>query len=241
MFRALLLAVLAASLAGQQVEAKGFGSKDNKSKLIGKQTVFLQLSVRLTEVEQTIADAAALKAYAKETGMGDNVKLMLNTMEQRMKKMVKDADTAKKIMAAKKTQEEKERAAREAAGEGVPMVDSEEKADTFTVKPLAVRKLKQSGYAKKCNIKRYAAADVPGLVKSGEIDLSLPFIATGGTPALAETQQKWTAGNMKLMSNIKVRYLKPAQVAKQNKGYGMQQARRGAPARAREPARCDVV
>ena len=91
---------------------------------------------------------------------------------------------------------------------------------SLTDKDIGVKALK--GEAKKCNIKKHAADELPKLLAAGKVDLKKPFIVTGGMPHLDVLRRAFTAEELLKNTDVQLRYLSPVK-AKERRSFDQQQ------------------
>ncbi|KAJ1478740.1 hypothetical protein T484DRAFT_1816723 [Baffinella frigidus] len=112
-------------------------------------------SVQKDEFDRALVETRELLKFAEEKGMAKNTIMFIRTAGDKVEGTLKEF--------AKLKEEEETAEARKAKAGPAPLVFIHDKE-------IAVRPLKSDG-AKKCNIKRYKAGELEGLLGAGKIDL----------------------------------------------------------------------
>jgi len=170
-------------------------------------TFSLKARVEKGEWEQSLADLEDLLAYAKGKSMRPNTILLLRTGVEKVKdSLAQEAEKKDKAEAAKKKAEE-------APG-----------PSTFTDKLVGVKPLKpaMSVKARNCNVPRYKAKEVAGLLAKKKINLDKPFLVTDGIHKFDELQADWNFGRLINNTELELRYLSPV-VAKKKRSFDQPQ------------------
>eukprot|EP00291_Cryptomonas_curvata_P000664 CAMPEP_0172181980 /NCGR_PEP_ID=MMETSP1050-20130122/18135_1 /TAXON_ID=233186 /ORGANISM="Cryptomonas curvata, Strain CCAP979/52" /LENGTH=525 /DNA_ID=CAMNT_0012855355 /DNA_START=122 /DNA_END=1699 /DNA_ORIENTATION=- len=166
----------------------------------------MSLRVAKDEFERSLNESRALLEFAQEKKMSPNMLMFVRTAVDKIETTLKEFEKRKQLEAA--AEERKKTSA------PAPAI--------FTDKEISVKPLKGEG-AKKCNIKKYTASEMPALFSQGKIDLRKPFIVSDGVTDFEALRRKFTAEKLMTNTEAQLRYLSPVK-AKEKRTFDKQQS-----------------
>jgi len=170
-------------------------------------TFSMSFRVQKDEFDRALVETRELLKFAEEKGMAKNTIMFIRTAGDKVEGTLKEF--------AKLKEEEETAEARKAKAGPAPLVFIHDKE-------IAVRPLKSDG-AKKCNIKRYKAGELEGLLGAGKIDLKKPFIVTDAIPVLDDLRRQYTSETLMQNLEVQLRYLSPVK-AKEKRTFDKQES-----------------
>jgi len=167
-------------------------------------TFSMTFRVQKDQFDKALAETKELLKFAEEKKMSPNTQMFIRNARDKVDGALKEF--------AKRQVEEK---AAEERKKGVAPIPK-----TLTDKEIGVKSLK--GEAKKCNIKKHGADELPKLLAAGKVDLKKPFIVTGGMPHLDTLRRAFTSDELLKNTEVQLRYLSPVK-AKEKRSFDQQQ------------------
>jgi len=185
------------------------------------QTMTFSMALRIDKTDWLAAkkEMAELLKFAREKKMTQNTIMFVRTASDKITSTLTEFNKIKKERAAMAAQA----AAQAAVGKEEPAVFTTVAGPTPDFnKDYGVKSLKSSG-AKKKNVLRYRASEVPYLLEKGKIDLEKPFLVTDGVNNLDILRRTYTGAKLLANKDVKLRYLSPVK-AKARRSFDKQQS-----------------
>ena len=167
-------------------------------------TFSMTFRVQKDQFDKALQETKDLLKFAEDNKMSPNTVMFIRNARDKVEGAL--AEFAKRQVEEKAAEERKK---------GTSPVPT-----SLTDKDIGVKSLKRG--AKKCNIKKHAAGDLPSLLEQGKVDLKKPFIVTGGMPHLDTLRRAFTSEELLKNTEVQLRYLSPVK-AKERRTFDQQQ------------------